>query len=171
MNVPFGIDFFKVLLDALEATLDDYVGKDIKDICDTGFDASNHNHCAHFVSHAMGIKVGMVCGSMKYDTRGEGASIRVNEVYNAAATRGLWSAKPASMKLGLAYVTLPTNVSSNQMGEHPRKHIGVFIREQIWHYSNGADEVVKHGPTAWHTLFKGVYGASTQMYYSSLEIR
>ena len=36
------------------------------------------NLCAHFVSHALGLKIGMLCGDMKYKSRGKGASIRVN---------------------------------------------------------------------------------------------
>lgn len=170
MSLHFSTQFFKMLLDALETDLDGYLGKDIKDICDTGYDASNVNHCAHFVGHAMGIKTGLVCGSMKWDTRGKGASLRVNEIYNAAKTRGTWSSKPMSMKLGLAYVTPSGNMNGDTMGQSSLKHVGVFIRESIWHYSNTGDKVVKHAPTAWHNLFKGVYGSSTQMYYSSLEI-
>ncbi|MEM7423581.1 MAG: hypothetical protein AAF334_07640 [Pseudomonadota bacterium] len=167
---PFTIGPFleAMMLAAMTEYLNGYVDKDIKDICDTGFDAANHNHCAHFVSHAMDIKTGLVCGSMAYATRGQGTSIRVNEIYNSCSERGLWSAKPHGKKMGLAYVTLPGNVDrSGDMGSNPKKHIGVFVNDTIWHYSNGQDKVVTHSPTDWHTRFRGVYGSSTQMYYSN----
>lgn len=166
--LPFGPFLEAILLEAMTQHMNTFLGKDIKDICDTDFDAANLNHCAHFVSHALGVKVGLVCGSMKYDTRGQGTSIRVNEIYNACSERGLWSARPHGKKMGLAYVTLPGNVdSSGEMGTHRKKHIGVFVADTIWHYSNGQDKVVTHSPSDWHQRFKGVYGASTEMYYSN----
>jgi hypothetical protein len=70
--------------------------------------------------------------------------------------------------MGLAYVTLPGNVnSSGEMGTHRKKHIGVFVADTVWHYSNGQDQVVTHSPADWHKRFKGVYGSSTEMYYSN----
>ncbi|MCO6457150.1 MAG: hypothetical protein J5I93_17785 [Pirellulaceae bacterium] len=69
---------------------------------------------------------------MKYDTRGQGGSIRVNEVCNVCSERGLWSSKPHGKKMGLAYVTLPGKVSrSGEMASHRKKHIGVFIGDTI----------------------------------------
>ena len=156
------------LTDLKKEDLTPYEGKDIKDICNTGYIAANVNHCAHFVAHALGLTHGLLCGSMKWDTRGTGASLRVNEVYNACGERGTWSSKPQGTKICLAFVTLPGNVTGSTMGNHPKKHIGICIEDAIWHYSNRNDKVVTHSPTAWHTRFKGVYGKSTEMYYGVL---
>jgi hypothetical protein len=116
--------------------LNEYVGKDIKDICDTGYDAANINHCAQFVSHVLGIKVGMICGNMKYATKGKGASIRVNEIYNKCSEKGEWVKRPICTDFCLAFATLPSNFENSEMGDHPRKHIGIFLKDTIWHYSN-----------------------------------
>tara|TARA_Y100000815_G_C13086250_1_gene403949 strand:- start:113 stop:595 length:483 start_codon:yes stop_codon:yes gene_type:complete len=157
------------IVDAATATtLDAFLGKDIRDICGTGFEDARVNHCAHFVGHALSINVGMVCGSMKYETRGEGASIRVDEIYNACPIRGAWGDLPKGTERCLAFVTLPSNVAEGTMGSHPRKHVGVYIDGSIWHYSNSGDKVVKHAPEAWLLLFKGVYGDATCMYHGIL---
>ena len=151
--------------DLKKADLASYVGQDIKEICNTGYEAANVNHCAHFVSHVLGIKLGLVCGSMKWETRGEGTSLRVNEIYNACSPRGDWDSRPAAIGRCLVFATTPGNMSGDDMGEHPRKHIGIFIEDTIWHYSNGGDKVVTDSPTSFLNKFKGVYGASTKLYY------
>jgi hypothetical protein len=40
-----------------------YVGKSVKDVCAFGYGKKSdpQNHCAHFVSHALNIQVGIVC--------------------------------------------------------------------------------------------------------------
>jgi hypothetical protein len=58
------------------ADLEAFVGQSIGQICTNGFAAASQNHCAHFVSHALGIKLGMLCGDMAFKTRHTGASIR-----------------------------------------------------------------------------------------------
>ena len=46
----------KLRLDGLKtADLEKYEGLDIKDICSTGLDSAELNHCAHFVSHALDL--------------------------------------------------------------------------------------------------------------------
>ena len=44
--------------------LQDYVGKSIDKICTNGFTSHSQNHCAHFVSHALGLQLGMLCGDV-----------------------------------------------------------------------------------------------------------
>lgn len=145
-----------------------YEGKDIADICNTGYDAANVNHCAHFVSHVLEITIGLICGSMKYDTRGTGTSLRVNEIYNSCSTRGVWADKPISTKRCLVFATRPSNMDGSEMGEHPRKHIGIYVDRNVWHYSNSGDKVVKDSVEAFLLKFKGAYGSSTALYYGVL---
>jgi hypothetical protein len=149
--------------------LNEYVGKDIKDICDTGYDAANVNHCAHFVSHALDIKIGLICGNMKFSTKGKGASIRVNEIYNECTERGEWDKRPQSTKTCLAFTTLSSNINNGEMGDHPRKHIGIFVEDKIWHYSNRNDKVTTDSPESFINKFKGVYGFSAQLYFGVLK--
>lgn len=44
--------------------------------------AAWRNHCAHFVSHALGLQLGTLCGDMSWKTRHTGASIRCDELYS-----------------------------------------------------------------------------------------
>ena len=153
-----------------KADLDTKVGKTISDFCSVMTGASI-NHCAHFVSHALGITTGMVCGSMAYATRGTGASIRVNEVFNHCTDRGAWSALPAGYNACLIFVTLTSNVSTAAgstlpvMGTHPKKHIGVHLGGNVWHYSNGTDLVVCETVAKFETRFQGAYGPNISLYY------
>lgn len=41
--------------------LSSYLNKNIRDICPNHFDDNNLNHCAHFVSHMLGIGIGYTC--------------------------------------------------------------------------------------------------------------
>ena len=148
-----------------KADLTPYVGKDIKDICTTGFDDAKVNHCAHFVSHVLDLRLGLICGSMKWATRGTGTSLRVNEIYNSCALRGPWSERPADMTACMVFVTRPGNLSGGAMGSHPRKHIGIFIEDTIWHYSNGKDEVTTDTPESFHARFKRAYGKDATLYF------
>ncbi len=57
----------KLKLEKLKTSdLDSYHGLNIKDICTTGFDSAGLNHCAHFVSHALELCFGMLCGNMSW---------------------------------------------------------------------------------------------------------
>jgi len=144
------------------------LGKDIKDICDKGYTDPKINHCAHFVSHVLDLKVGLVCGSMKYATRGEGTSLRVNEIYNACSSTGAWSNRPISNTHCLIFATLPSNIKNGEMQNHPRKHIGVYINGTAWHYSNRGDKVVTDSAESFLIKFRGVYGKDTLTYYGAL---
>lgn len=54
------------------------------------------------------------------------------------------------------------------MGSSPKKHIGIFIDDKIWHYSNGSDKVVTDSPERFLVKFKGLYGPKTQLYFGVL---
>ena len=75
------------------AGLDAFVGEWIGDICPVGYDDDKFNHCAHFVSHVLklndALNLGPTCATTtlgrkkKYRDKGVGASVRVNDLFNA----------------------------------------------------------------------------------------
>ena len=159
----------KLKLEKLESKdLQKFEGLDIKEICSTGFDSAGLNHCAHFVSHAIDLTFGMLCGNMAWETKGRGVCIRVDEIFNRCKEVGAWESRPSCLVPCLAFVTPSTNVTGNRMGSSPKKHIGIFTDGRVWHYSNGSDKVVTDSPERFLIKFKGLYGAKTQLYYGAL---
>lgn len=147
-----------------------YEGKKIGDICETGFDDSKLNHCAHFVSHALDIKTGMLCGSMKYETRGRGASVRVDSVFNYCIDRGNWVDRDKTRKACLIFTTPTSNVASvgialPTMGDHPKRHIGIYFDGFVWHYSNSQDKVISEATADFENRFLKNYGPNAALYY------
>lgn len=127
--------------------MDAFVGMDIAEICGNGYNSPSDNHCAHFVSHAAGLSSGLTCKKMKGGAKA-GASIRVQELFSRCVQVGAWVNKPGHLTSGLVFVTAPGNVDIGKkfMANVPRKHVGVFIGDTIWHYSNSKDEVVTQTP-------------------------
>lgn len=107
----------------------------------------------------------MLCGDMKYQSRGKGVSIRVNQLFNACSKVGLWQDRPLDLKPCLAFVTPENNIKGAVMGNSPSKHIGIYHGDFIWHYSNSSDKVVTDSSERFLIKFKGVYGAKTKMYF------
>lgn len=135
-----------------------YVGQSIGQICNLGFASPAQNHCAHFVSHALGINVSVLCGDMQYATRHRGATIRCNELYNNLAVRGPWSARPKSAVCLLAFVVSARNVVSNFMHDVPQKHVGIVYGSDVYNYSNTHHQVVcDKSPQMFLSRFQGLY--------------
>jgi len=148
------------------ASLEGYVGKSIGDICGNGYAPASENHCAHFVGHALGIKLGLLCGNMGQDskTRSTGASIRVHELYNQLAHRGKWEDKPASGDGLLIFVISAANVVRGIMNNIPKKHVGIHFGGQVFHYSNTQNKVVVESSVdVFHDKFKRNYGPRTDI--------
>lgn len=144
-------------------------GKTIADLCNTGLTDGSLNHCAHFVSHALDITVGMRCGNMAYATRGQGGSIRVNEVFNHCVDRTTWAGRNTGYNASLIFVTLTSNVQAGAggqlvMSEHPRKHIGIHLGGEVWHYSNGQDKVIRESVADFESRFRSNYGSNITLY-------
>ncbi|MDR0777608.1 MAG: hypothetical protein LBE81_13375 [Azonexus sp.] len=140
-------------------SLRDYVGKSIGDICSNGFSTPTQNHCAHFVSHALGIQLGMLCGDMAWETRKTGASIRCDELYNRLVSKGEWEDKPVFADGLLIFVTSAANVRNGVMANHPRKHVGIHFGGQVFNFSNSQSQVVAdQSVEAFHNKFKRSYG-------------
>ena len=129
------------------STLDSYLGKHIRDICGNSYINDSDNHCAHFVSHVLGLKFGATC-HMLGKGKVPGANVRVQEVFGRCAKVGTWESRAATMPMCLVFITNAGNVklASRVMINVPRKHMGICTSGFIWHYSNTMRKVVKQSP-------------------------
>lgn len=125
-----------VILDAL-------VGKGIGEICENHFDSASQNHCAHFVSHVLGLRLGLTCGGMTFRPPSRGASIRCDEVFNRLSQRGPWASAPALTNGLLLFATSSSNVINNQMANVPRKHVGNIFGGAVYNFGNSDHKVRK----------------------------
>ena len=138
--------------------LDDYLGKHIKEICKNGFDKDSDNHCSHFVGHVLGIQIGLTCfGMTGKGDKHDRSSIRVQEVFARCPQVGKWDDKPATVSQCLAFVTAKSHVNLEKkiMENVPKKHIGIFIGGQIYHYSNRNHKVVQQSPLQFKKHYAG----------------
>jgi hypothetical protein len=149
------------------ADLQAHVGKPIGDVCSNDFSSASHNHCAHFVSHALSIKLGMLCGDMKFKTRKTGASIRCDELYNALSSRGAWSDRPKQDDGILIFVLSARHVSGNVMSNHPQKHVGIHHSGEVFNFSNSQGKVVVDATVnGFLAKFKTIYaGGDISLFY------
>lgn len=149
--------------------LDKFLGKHIKDICDCEYANDAHNHCAHFVSHVMGYKFGFTCKGMTGKGKGSGANIRVHEVFSKCKEVGEWDSATKPPGDCLAFVTGKSNVNlaSKTMTNVPRKHIGIFCGNMIYHYSNSQRKVVKVTPAQFAHHYSG---NDIKVYYGTFPI-
>ncbi|MBX3421509.1 MAG: hypothetical protein KF752_08135 [Pirellulaceae bacterium] len=124
--------------------LNTWLGKNISDICLNGYTAADLNHCAHFVSHALALSVGYTC---KHATRKQnfGASLRVHEIFDRCTGHQEINQSSNSYS-GLVFVSARTNFRTvagrMTLANVPRKHMGIILGGQVWHYSNTRDMVV-----------------------------
>jgi hypothetical protein len=150
------------------AQLEAFVGQGIGDICSNDFSSTAQNHCAHFVSHALAIQLGMLCGDMAFKTRHTGASIRCDELYNGLKTKGPWSDKPAAADGLLIFVLASTNVVGGVMQNVPQKHVGIHFSGKVYNFSNGRHQVVSDPTVAvFHSKFKSIYAGDVALFYGA----
>lgn len=144
-----------------------YVGKPIGEVCKNGFSSPSQNHCAHFVSHALGIQLGMLCGDMAYKTRKSGASIRCDELYNRLSSTGPWASKPSQCDGLLIFVTSAKNVTNEIMTNSPQKHVGVHFGGTVFNFSNSQHKVIVDSTVeAFHAKFRSSYsGGDVSLYF------
>jgi hypothetical protein len=152
------------------ATLDNFVGKSIGEICSNHFTDAHQNHCAHFVSHALGLKLGMLCGDVKFTTKHTGASIRCDELYNGLLNKGPWKDRPPGAGAVLIFVVSARNIRNGQMIATPQKHVGIFFHGAVYNFSNTHHKVVRDASVdAFHIKFKHLYhGGDISLYYGVL---
>ena len=144
-----------------------YVGQRIDEICGRyGRVGDSFNHCAHFVSHALQLRLpgAALCSNVEgttypYAERRNGFCIRVNQVYNSLANREAWPAGDVSGNY-IIVATIPANIVERDppaVGTMSRKHIGFYVSGDVIHYSNTRDRVVMQRLDD----FRNHYGATT----------
>jgi hypothetical protein len=135
-----------------------YVGKNINQICENGFDDPAMNHCAHFASHLLSLDFSTHCRDLTGGTKGA-ANLRVHEVFEKCPKVGKWEDADLT-RSQLIFVTRAANVdlSAKTMVNIPKKHIGVFQNGKVHHYSNTRDKVVAESPHDFQTRFNATYG-------------
>lgn len=138
--------------------LDAYVNKHISEICGCAFTNDSDNHCAHFACHATELTFGLTCFGMT--GKGEisrSGNIRVHEVFPRCRRVGRWADKPADLRSGFIFVTQSGNVNlrNKTISNVPRKHIGIFIEQNVWQYKNRFRHVIKQTPQEFNRHYTG----------------
>ena len=145
------------------------VGKEIDDICTNGYSTRAQSHCAHFVSHGLGIRIGLLCGDMgaSAKTRHTGASIRCDELYNGLTRKGPWEDRPKIDDGLLIFVISARNLVNGVMRGVSEKHVGVHFGGKVYNFSNGRHEVVCDATVeSFHAKFKSSYhGGDISLFY------
>jgi hypothetical protein len=150
-----------MLKDRLEAA----VGKGISEICPNRFHNPDENHCAHFVSHMLGISHAFNCKQHAGGGK-PGANIRVHEVFPVCPRVG----KKADMDLSrtqIVFITLAANVNvaAKTMVNIPQKHVGVYCDGNVYHYGNTADRVTKESLNSFETKFQNLYDGVQGLFF------
>jgi hypothetical protein len=160
--------------------LQSFVGQTVEDFCPNGTKdfakvGDTHNHCAHFVSHALGFQIGKLCNTMSYANRkntASGRSLVVSDLFNACPERGLWSARPAALDCCLIFAVGAHGASQAANGQWtmaniPRKHVGIHLNGECYNYHNTHNEGV--GVNA-ASFFEKLYGAGTTAFYGTFPV-
>jgi hypothetical protein len=137
--------------------LNKFLGKNIEVMCGNGYVNPHDNHCAHFVSHALGYDFGYTCRTAGTGN-GPGADLRVQELFSRCPSVGRWASKPTPLTTCLVFVTAAShvNLATKTMSNVPKKHIGIFINGMIWHYSNSHHKVVTQQPGEFVHHYPGI---------------
>ena len=147
--------------------LNQIVGKHIKDFCNNGYTKNADNHCAHFVSHALGFTFGYTCDKMVRNASVKpGASIKVHEIFFKCQKVGHWGNRPSGVSQYLAFATTAriVNLKSKIMPNIRQKHVGIYYQGHIYHYDNKLNRVVKESPDKYGRH----YGSKTNVFYGTI---
>ena len=150
--------------------LDAYVNQHISQICGCSFTNDGDNHCAHFVCHATELRFGLTCyGMTRQGSQDQSANIRVQEVFPQCRRVGVWANKPADLTTGFIFVTQASNVNlrAKTIANVPRKHIGIFINQDVWQYKNRFRHVIKQTPAEFKQHYQG---AGYEIYFGEFPL-
>lgn len=153
----------------IQRLLENALGKQIDDICPNRFHDHHANHCAHFVSHMLGLEFSFNCREYKGGSK-QPANIRVQEVFKQCPKVGKWSDRPNTNGPLLAFITRTNNVDidAKTMGNIPQKHIGIFLNGSIYHYSNSQEMVVKWTPETFQDTFERIYSGTQSLFFGTI---
>lgn len=147
--------------------LDATVGKTIADFCKNDFLSASANHCAHFVSHVLGLDAGYDC-RLHMGGDHPGASLRVHELFAACPEVGKFANAPAGRCLVFVTRREHVDVGRHSMRNHPQKHVGIHDNGVVYHYSNTKDLVIKQSPADFLARFDAVYDGQQALFYGTL---
>jgi hypothetical protein len=149
----------------LSEKLKQAVGKSIGAFCKNGYTSADINHCAHFASHLCGMQFPYTC-RQQVGGKHDPANLRVHEIFKQCPKVGNWSDAELN-RSQLIFVTLAKNVNlvSKEMVNIPKKHIGIYHNNLVYHYSNTADEVVTEDVANFKKRFDKAYGAGQGYFF------
>ncbi len=150
-----------------KADLDNALGSSIVGICDGRFHSASSNHCAHFVSHIIGMDFPFNCKQFKGGS-GTAANVRVHEIFAECPLVGAWEDADTDREL-LVFVTKTSNVDlpNKKMRNVPQKHVGIYSDGHIYHYSNSRNEVVKWTPDFFLQEFDRIYAGAQGLFFGT----
>jgi hypothetical protein len=96
-----------------------YMHRNISDICPYHYTLDNFNHCAHFVGHVLGLKIGETCAMQTVEKvlrdthNAQGVSIRVHEIFHSV---GFGVRIDVAAATGSSLATSPTLATSSSGG-------------------------------------------------------
>lgn len=151
-------------------SLQEILDQTISDFCGNGFVASSDNHCAHFVSHVLGLDAGYDC-AVHMQKQSGGASLRVQELFAACPDVGVLKDAPAGVPL-LVFVTAISNVdvAAHTMRNVPQKHVGIFDGTHIYNYSNSQRRVVRQTPPEFLARFAAIYSGRQGLFFGTMPL-
>jgi hypothetical protein len=95
-------------------------------------------------------------------SQGAGACLRVNEVFNFCEDI------PVPDESGcLIHITKLANMKKDgTMNDMSQKHIGIYFKGEVWHYSNTDQEVKRWTKDQWISKLDSHYGKHTTVRYT-----
>ena len=112
--------------------LDGYLGKSIGAICQNGYADDHDNHCAHFVSHALGYNFGVTC-QMMGNGKGPAATLASRSCSRNASPSACGRSGPSSLSTCLVFMTRASNVNlaGKVMSQRRRANTSASIFERV----------------------------------------
>src|SRR5215475_15614591 len=86
--------------------LDNYLGKNISEICPNSYNSPSFNHCAHFVNHVLNLNFGYTCALAT--GKDSGVNLRVHELFGRCPVVGAW--KDSTADPCICFVIAPCEV-------------------------------------------------------------
>lgn len=154
----------------LRPALERLVGRQMRDICPNGFWNPGESHCAHFVSHILGLEFGCTCAELTSTDAGAGAgNVRVHEIFARCDQVGRWEVREQAGDC-LIFVSKPTafNAATRMLINIPNKHIGICCGSDVFHYSSRHDAVLKKTVDQFLTYFEQAYSGQQALYFGTI---
>ncbi len=145
--------------------METFLGKKIDDLCENDFHDADANHCAHFVSHAMGFTFAFNCRQFGGGNK-QPANIRVHEIFAKCPRVGRWEdADPQENQLVFVTRKDVVDLATKTMQNIPQKHVGVYQGGWVYNYSNTQDRVVKQSIDDFLSRFQAIYSGDQGVFF------